>query len=70
MTLQAYYSAKPKHSAPRFELLKAISARCGVSIQTARNWCIYGIKPRSYEQVKVLMEITGLTEHEMWNTNK
>ena len=66
MTLKGYYNSLPVHSAPRYELLKAIADRCEVSIQTARNWCLYGIKPRSYMHVKVIVELTGLNEEQLW----
>lgn len=66
MTLKEYYSSLPPRNAPRNEFVKEVARRCEVTEQTVRNWCIYGIRPRLYEHVKVLMELTGLEEGELW----
>lgn len=67
MTLKGYYESLPLRVAPRNTFLEKISERCGVSKQTVRNWCLYGIKPHSYEYVKVLVEVTGIKEEDLWN---
>ena len=66
MTLKCYYEKIPQRNAPRSEFIQRVALRCGVSAQTVRNWCLYGIKPQSYQHVKVLCEMTGLTEEELW----
>ena len=66
MTLKSYYSALADQKTPLQAFVAEVSERCGVSEQTVRNWCLYGIKPQSYAYVKVLMEVTGLEEDELW----
>lgn len=66
MTLKDYFSALPTRKAPKKEFVQMVSARCGVSEQTVRNWCIYGMKPLDFRHVKVLSEITGIKEEDLW----
>lgn len=66
MTLKGYYSALAEQKTPLQTFITEVSERCSVSEQTVRNWCLYGIKPQSYAHVKVLMELTGLNEDELW----
>jgi len=66
MTLKSYYETLSMCKSPLQEFVDIVTERCGVSGQTVRNWCLYGIKPQSYAHVKVLMDITGLTEDELW----
>lgn len=66
MTLKGYYSNLPIRKTPRKEFITTVSERCGVSEQTVRNWCIYGMRPQDYKHVKVLSEITGIKEDELW----
>ena len=66
MTLKGYYSALSRQKTPLQSFVEAVSERCEVSTQTVRNWCLYGIKPQSYAHVKVLEELTGLSEAQLW----
>lgn len=66
MTLKDYYNSLPDPVAPKSDFLREVSERCGVTITTVRNWCIYGMKPNSYKAVKVLEELTGISEEELW----
>ena len=66
MDLVGYFSSIPKYSCPRKAKLEEVMERCNVSEQTARNWCIYGIKPKDYEHVRILSEITGIPEKDLW----
>ena len=66
LTLKDYYSALPKRKSPRKDFVQEVSERCGVSEQTVRNWCIYGMKPQDFRHVKILAEITGIKEEELW----
>lgn len=66
LTLSEYFRRLPSRETPRKTLIETISARCEVSKQTARNWCIYGIKPRNYKHVRILSEITGIKEDDLW----
>lgn len=66
MTLKDYFKSLPVRETPRKALVDEIVRRCGVTQQTARNWCIYGIKPRDFRHVRILSEITGIGEDELW----
>ena len=66
LTLKGYYESLPLRTAPRKEFLKRISERCSVSEQTARNWCIYGMRPQNFMHVKVLSELTGIKIEDLW----
>ena len=66
MTLKGYFAALPLHNSPRKDFIKEVSGRCGVSEQTVRNWCLYGIKPQNFMHVKVLSEMTGIQEEDLW----
>lgn len=66
MTLKCYYESIPVRPSPRGEFVTLVAKRCGVSEQTVRNWCIYGMKPKNYNHVKVLSELTGIREEDLW----
>ena len=65
-TLKGYFDALPKHQSPRKDFIKEVCERCSVSEQTVRNWCIYGMKPQDFKHVKVLSELTGIKEENLW----
>lgn len=67
ITLKGYFSMLREAETPLQSFVGEVSARCGVSEQTVRNWCLYGIKPQTYEHVKVLMELTGIKEEYLWS---
>ena len=66
ITLKGYYSQIPMRSAPRKDFIQEVAERCGVSEQTVRNWCIYGMKPIKFEHVRILSEMTGIKEEDLW----
>ena len=66
ITLKGYFKRLSEQKTPLQQFVDAVSERCGVTEATVRNWCLYGIKPQSYAHVKVLMELTGLEEDELW----
>lgn len=66
MTLKDYFSFLPKRKSPRKDFVREVSERCGVSEQTVRNWCIYGMKPKDFKHVRLLSEITGINEDDLW----
>ena len=65
-TLKCYYESLPSRKTPRKEFITEVSARCGVSEQTVRNWCLYDIKPQNFMHIKVLSEMTGIKEEDLW----
>lgn len=67
MTLKGYYEAIPLHSAPRKEFMLRVAEKCGVSEQTVRNWCIYGMRPQDFTHVKILSEMTGIKAEDLWS---
>lgn len=66
ITLKGYYNQIPLRSAPRKEFISLVAGRCGVTEQTVRNWCIYGMKPTNHAHVRELSEITGIKEEDLW----
>lgn len=66
MTLNGYYKTLPTHTAPKKSFIAEVAQRCGVSEQTVRNWCIYGMKPNNYKHIRILSEITGIKEEDLW----
>ncbi len=67
MTLKDYYKNLPERTSPKFDFLKKVSELCNVTVTTARNWCIYGMKPKTYTHVKILSEISGIKEEDLWS---
>lgn len=41
--------------------------RCGVTLATARNWILYGIRPGKSEHTQIISEITGIPAENLWN---
>lgn len=66
ITLKGYFEALPMRKSPRKDFVSEVAERCGVSEQTVRNWCIYGMKPQDFRHVKILSEITGIREEDLW----
>lgn len=66
MTLKGYFESLPKRKSPRKDFVTEVARRCGVSEQTVRNWCIYGMKPQDFKHVKILSEMTGIKEEDLW----
>lgn len=66
MTLKCYYNSLPKSESPRSNLIKEISLNCDVSQTTARNWVLYGVKPKVKEHISFLSMITGIKEDCLW----
>ena len=66
LSLKGYYKSLPRPAAPRTDFIQAVAERCGVRTQTVRNWVLYGMKPNSQEHVRILSEITGIKEEDLW----
>lgn len=67
MTLRGYYDSLPDSTHPKTEFVNDIARRAGVSTTTVRNWIAYGMKPNKHEHVKILSEVTGIPENELWD---
>ena len=66
MTLKGYYLSIPGRESPRYEFLKELAEKCGVTVSSARNWCLYGMKPQNKEHIEIICEFTGLSEESLW----
>ena len=66
MTLKCYFDSIPKYTSPRKDFISEVAHKCGVTEQTVRNWCIYGIKPSDYKYLKVLSEVTGIGVNDLF----
>ncbi len=67
MTLKGYFKLLSEQKTPLQAFICEVMAQTGKSEQTVRNWCLYGIKPQSYADVKVLVRLTGIEEDELWS---
>lgn len=66
MTLKGYYKSLPLRNAPRYDFVTEVAKRCKVTEQTVRNWVLYGVKPQQRIHIKVLSELTGIQEEDLW----
>lgn len=66
MTLKDYYHSLPNQTCPKTEFVNNVAQACNVSTNSVRNWIAYGIKPSSHESVRILSEMTGIPENELW----
>lgn len=71
ITLRDYYLSLPKAKviAPRKDFLERIASKCEVTISTARNWVMYGMKPQKPSHVEVIAHETGLSADQLFNHN-
>lgn len=66
LSLRGYYMSLPKPVAPKTDFVKRVAMRCGVDVQSVRNWCLYGMKPSCKEHIRILSEMTGIREDALW----
>lgn len=67
MTLRSYYKNLPDARHPKSELINEIAMKCGVTLATARNWILYGIRPGKPEYIQIISEITSIPAENLWN---
>jgi len=67
MTLKCYFRQLSEQKTPLQAFISEVMAQTGKSEQTVRNWCLYGIRPHTYADVKVLVKLTGIDEDELWS---
>lgn len=60
MTLRRYYRNLPRPTSPKMDFVGEIARKCGVTLTTARNWAVYGFRPKDPKHLEVLSEITGI----------
>lgn len=66
LTLKGYYQKLPIRNAPRYDFISEVASRCHVTLNTVRNWILYGIKPQQRCHVEILSELTGIKENDLW----
>ena len=65
MTLRGYYSSLPEAMHPKTEFVNKVAKLTGASTASVRNW-ILGMKPQNHEHIKILSEVTGISEDCLW----
>lgn len=64
--LREYYNGLEDYITPKKDLIDKIAKACNVSIPTVRNW-IYGKHtPSNSAHIKVVSEITGVSEKDLF----
>ena len=66
ITLESYYRGLPKASYPKSSFIALVASKCEVTHITVRNWIKYGMRPNNPEHIKILSEITGIPEEELF----
>lgn len=66
LSLRGYYQSLPKSISPKTQFLEELVSRCNVTLATVRNWVLYDIKPKEVEHRKIISEITGIREEDLW----
>lgn len=66
MNLKDYYMSLPEKENPRTDFLYRIVFRTGKTLQTVRNWVLYGMRPQRAEYRKIISEETGIPESDLW----
>ena len=64
--LKEYYLQLPERTAPKSDFLEKIVSGCAVTMTTARNWVLYGIRPNNPEHIRFISELTGISEEDLW----
>ena len=65
MTLKGYYDSLSS-TPPNRAFIERVARRCGVTDSAVRNWIFYGVKPKWYRYIKILVEETGINEDALW----
>lgn len=66
LTLRGYYDGLPTSVNPKTKFINEVIFKTGVSANTVRNWVRYGMRPTDPNHVKVLVELTGIPEENLW----
>lgn len=66
LTLRGYYKRLPTPLHPKQAFVKEVAERCRVTETTVRNWIMYSKRPDNPEHIKILSEITGIPEDQLW----
>lgn len=66
ITLKGYYLGLPSIYAPKTKFITEVARRCRVSEQTVRNWILYNMRPQQEIHYRILSEMTGIKEEDLW----
>lgn len=66
ITLKGYYKSLPEPTYPKKVFVSEVARRCNVSEATVKNWIMYGFRPDNPEHVKILSEVSGIPEENLW----
>ncbi len=66
ITLESYYKGLPKATYPKSSFIALVANKCEVTHITVRNWIKYGMRPNNPAHIKILSEITGIPEEELF----
>lgn len=64
--LAEYYYNLPDSFSPKSDFLAKVVVRCGVSMNTARNWVLGYCKPSEPEHIEILADITGISKDKLF----
>ena len=72
LSLRGYYYSLPDRIAPKQKMLEDIQSECEritgkcPTLQTVRNWVLYGLVPRDQRYIEAIVKVTGLAEEDLW----
>lgn len=66
MTLKGYYNSLPDATYPKKEFVRLLMEKTGASHGSINNWVVRGGHPSNPEHVRILSEVTGIPENELW----
>lgn len=66
MTLMDYYNSLPKQTSPKSDFIREVAQRCDISEATVRWWLRGQFKPSRKEFYRILSEMTGIPEDNLF----
>ena len=70
MTIKEFYEMLPESTSPKSDIIRKVVRLTGKTEQTVRLWFWGKTKPADDGDIKVLAELTGLSEMEMFENEK
>jgi transcriptional regulator with XRE-family HTH domain len=66
MTLADYYDNLPRQTSPKSDFVREVAKRCDISEATVRWWLRGQFRPSRKEFYRVLSEMTGISEENLF----
>lgn len=66
LALWGYYQGLPERTSPKSDFVRELAMRCGVGPTTVRNWIFFNTRPSKPEYIKIISEMTGIRESDLW----